>query len=47
MRRHTFWFYLRRDIAFHDGQELTAENVKFTFDQISGITTAGRSPRVR
>jgi peptide/nickel transport system substrate-binding protein len=28
-------FHLRRDITFHDGAELTAEDVKFTFDKIN------------
>ena len=27
-------FYLRKDVKFHDGVELTAEDVKFTFDKI-------------
>jgi peptide/nickel transport system substrate-binding protein len=30
----TWIFHLRKDIKFHDGAELTAEDVKFTFDKI-------------
>ncbi|UCD70718.1 MAG: hypothetical protein JSW70_06855 [Syntrophobacterales bacterium] len=30
----TWIFYLRGDVQFHDGAELTAEDVKFTFDKI-------------
>lgn len=30
----TYTFYLRKGITFHDGHELTAEDVKFTFDKI-------------
>ena len=29
-----YTFYLRKGVRFHDGQELTAEDVKFTFDKI-------------
>lgn len=29
-----FTFYLRKDIKFHDGKPVTAEDVKFTFDAI-------------
>ncbi|HWP84224.1 MAG TPA: ABC transporter substrate-binding protein, partial [Terriglobia bacterium] len=29
-----FTFYLRRDVKFHDGRPLTAEDVKFSFDTI-------------
>lgn len=28
-------FYLKRDVEFHNGDELTAEDVKFTFDMIT------------
>jgi len=31
----TWIFHLRRDVKFHDGTELTAEDVKFTFDKIN------------
>lgn len=31
----TWVFHLRRDVRFHDGTELTAEDVKFTFDKIN------------
>jgi peptide/nickel transport system substrate-binding protein/microcin C transport system substrate-binding protein len=30
----TFTFYLRKDITFHDGKPLTAEDVKFSFDAV-------------
>lgn len=30
----TWLFHLRRDVKFHDGTELTADDVKFTFDKI-------------
>lgn len=30
----TWIFHLRKDVKFHDGAELTAEDVKFTFDKI-------------
>ena len=30
----TWIFHLRRDVKFHDGADLTAEDVKFTFDKI-------------
>jgi peptide/nickel transport system substrate-binding protein len=30
----TWIFRLRRDVRFHDGAELTAEDIKFTFDKI-------------
>lgn len=32
--KKTFTFWLRKDIVFHDGQPLTAEDVKFSFDAI-------------
>ena len=32
---NTYLFYLRRDVTFHDGQPLTAADVKFTYDLIS------------
>ena len=31
----TYTFHLRKDVLFHDGAELTAEDVKATFDRIS------------
>jgi peptide/nickel transport system substrate-binding protein len=31
----TWTFHLRRNVRFHDGTELTAEDVKFTFDKIN------------
>lgn len=30
----TFTFYLRKDLKFHDGKPLTAEDVKFSYDAI-------------
>lgn len=30
----TFTFFLRKDVKFHDGKPLTAEDVKFSFDYI-------------
>ena len=39
----TYTFFLRKDVQFHDGAELTAEDVKATFDRIakppSGISS--------
>ncbi|MDO8748473.1 MAG: ABC transporter substrate-binding protein [Candidatus Omnitrophota bacterium] len=37
-----YTFYLRKGVRFHDGRELTAEDVKFTFDRI--IDPEIRSP---
>ena len=31
----TYTFFLRKDVQFHDGAELTADDVKATFDRIS------------
>jgi peptide/nickel transport system substrate-binding protein len=31
----TWVFHLRRDVRFHDGSELTSQDVKFTFDKIN------------
>src|SRR5438552_16352809 len=31
----TYTFFLRKDVQFHDGAELTAEDVKATFDRIA------------
>src|SRR5438128_1963014 len=31
----TYTFFLRKDVPFHDGSELTAEDVKATFDRIA------------
>ncbi|HEU0013338.1 MAG TPA: ABC transporter substrate-binding protein [Longimicrobium sp.] len=33
-------FFLRRDVRWHDGQPVTAEDVKFTFDLAKDSTTA-------
>ncbi|HEC61135.1 MAG TPA: ABC transporter substrate-binding protein, partial [bacterium] len=33
----TWTFYLRKGVKFHDGSELTAEDVAFTMDRIIGI----------
>jgi peptide/nickel transport system substrate-binding protein len=33
-RGSAFTFYLRKDVRFHDGSPMTAEDVKFTFDTI-------------
>lgn len=32
---NTFRYFLRRGVKFHDGAELTAEDVKYTFDMIA------------
>lgn len=32
----SFTFYLRKDVTFHDGTELTADDVKYTYDRLSG-----------
>ena len=37
-------FFLRRGVRFHDGHELTAEDVKFTYESI--VDPANLSPRV-
>lgn len=33
----TYTFYLREGIKFHDGRELTAEDVKFSYDRLATI----------
>jgi peptide/nickel transport system substrate-binding protein len=35
----TWEFKLRKDVRFHDGKPLTAEDVKFTFDRIMDVKT--------
>lgn len=39
----TYTFHLRRGLRFHDGEELTAEAVKFSFDRIVDPSTASKS----
>ena len=39
-RRHGVVFQLRRDVHWHDGQPVTAEDVKFTFDLAKDPATA-------
>ncbi len=41
----TYTFLLRKDVLFHDGAELTAEDVKATFDRISKPPTGVSIPR--
>src|SRR5947209_9989190 len=36
----TYTFYLRKDVQFHDGAELTAEDVKATFERIAKAPAA-------
>ncbi|MSP04088.1 MAG: ABC transporter substrate-binding protein [Acetobacteraceae bacterium] len=41
----TYTFFLRKDVLFHDGAELTAEDVKATFDRIIKPPTGISMPR--
>jgi peptide/nickel transport system substrate-binding protein len=41
----TFTFFLRKDVQFHDGAELTAEDVKATFDRIARPPSGISIPR--
>lgn len=41
----TWTFHLRKDVRWHDGRELTAEDVKFTYDQILDPKSAMRLAR--
>src|SRR3954447_2133699 len=41
----TFTFFLRKDVQFHDGAELTAEDVKATFDRIAKPPSGISIPR--
>jgi peptide/nickel transport system substrate-binding protein len=41
----TYTFFLRRDVQFHDGAELTAEDVKATFDRIAKPPSGISIPR--
>ncbi len=36
----TYTFYLRRGVRFHDGAELSSQDVKFTFDKITDPQTS-------
>src|SRR5215831_19016176 len=41
----TYTFFLRKDVQFHDGAELTAEDVKATFDRITKPPSGINIPR--
>ena len=41
----TYTFFLRKDVQFHDGVELTAEDVKATFDRIAKPPSGISIPR--
>jgi ABC-type transport system substrate-binding protein len=41
----TYTFHLRKDVQFHDGAELTSEDVKATFDRIAKPPTGVSIPR--
>ncbi|HSR82335.1 MAG TPA: ABC transporter substrate-binding protein [Hyphomicrobiaceae bacterium] len=41
----TYTFFLRKDVLFHDGAELTAEDVKATYDRISKPPSGISIPR--
>lgn len=38
----TYVFHLRQGVKFHNGQDLTADDVKYTFDRIADPATASR-----
>jgi len=38
-----YTFFLRRGVKFHDGVELTAEDVKFTMEEVNRISSTGLS----
>lgn len=42
---YTWEFVLNQGVKFHDGSELTAEDVKFTLDRVVGDSTLIESPR--
>ena len=41
----TYTFFLRKDVVFHDGAELTAQDVKATFDRIAKPPSGVSIPR--
>ena len=41
--RRTYTFFLRRGVRFHNGRELTAEDVRYSFERV--LRPATRSPR--
>lgn len=41
----TYTFFLRKDVLFHDGAELTAEDIKATYDRISKPPAGVSIPR--
>src|SRR5262249_47630068 len=41
----TYTFFLRRDVQFHDGSEMTAEDVKATFDRMAKPPSGISIPR--
>ena len=43
----TYTFFLREDVQFHDGAELTAEDVKATFDRIHKPPAGHQHPAQR
>lgn len=40
----TYVFYLRKEVKFHNGRELTVEDVKYTFDRILDPETGASAP---
>ncbi|MDW8119765.1 MAG: ABC transporter substrate-binding protein, partial [Chloroflexota bacterium] len=42
----TFTFYLRRGVKFHNGKELTSEDIKDTFDKVINPPSGFLSPRL-